>query len=208
MRKLFNPDNPVMRFLGKIADLLLLSVLWFVCCLPVVTIGVSTTALYFVALRIPGEDYSVVKDFFRSFKQNFCQGLVAGMLAILMIVLVLLEGYILLRTGFGKEKWAWILFAVLTAGCLGWTSWVFPILAKFECTWSQLLKTPLMFSILHFFTGVIIVALNLLPFVAVIAWADMLLAVLPVAIMLAPSGIALLNSLVLRKVFSKYENKE
>ena len=39
-------DNPFFRFMGKLGDLVILSVLWLLCCLPVVTIGASTTALF------------------------------------------------------------------------------------------------------------------------------------------------------------------
>ena len=42
----FNYDNPVWRFIGKFGDLIILNVLWFVCSIPIFTIGASTTAVY------------------------------------------------------------------------------------------------------------------------------------------------------------------
>lgn len=204
MSRFFNPDSPVMIFLGKLADMILLSLLWFVCCLPVFTIGPATTALFFAVMRINHPEGKVFKDFFRSLRQNFWQAFVAELVSVILLTLTILEFRVLLRTGFGKSGWSWFLFVVLVIGSVGWSSWVFPILAKFECTWKQLFRTPLMFSILHFFTGIIIVCINLLPFVAIIAWADKLLAVLPVALLLGPSGIAWINSIVLKKVFNKY----
>ena len=45
-------DNVVMRAMGKIADMICLNVLWLICCIPVITIGASTTALYTVMLRL------------------------------------------------------------------------------------------------------------------------------------------------------------
>lgn len=44
--KLFSAEGPVFSGLIKLFDCICLSVLWFVCCLPVITIGVSCTALY------------------------------------------------------------------------------------------------------------------------------------------------------------------
>lgn len=203
MKRFFNPDNPVMVFLGKLADMMLLSLLWFVCCLPVLTIGPATTALYFAVMRINHPDGRIFKDFFRSFRQNFWQGLVAELVSAILLTLTILEFRVLLRTGFGKSGWSWFLLAVLGIGSVGWSSWVFPILAKFECTWKQLLRTPIMFSILHFFTGIIIVCVNLLPLVALLA-SDKMLPILPVFLFLGPSGIAWVNSIALKKVFSKY----
>ena len=40
--KLFDPDSPIMSFLARVADLVILNVLWLLCCLPVVTAGAST----------------------------------------------------------------------------------------------------------------------------------------------------------------------
>lgn len=204
MRRIFNPDSPVMQLLGKLADMILLSLLWLVCCLPVFTIGASTTALYFAVMRLDHPEGRIVKDFFRSFRQNFWQALVAELISAVLLSLTLLELWILLRAGFGKSGWLWLLFTVLAIGSVGWSSWVFPVLAKFECSWGQLLKTPLMFSILHFFSGVIMVMLNILPFVALLAWTDTVIAVIPVFLVFGPSGIAWLDSILLKKVFRRY----
>ena len=44
-------DSPIMCGIGKVMDILWLSTLWFLCCLPVVTIGASTTALYYTSVK-------------------------------------------------------------------------------------------------------------------------------------------------------------
>ena len=70
----FNYDNPVWRFIGKLGDLVLLNLLWLVCCIPVFTAGAATTAVYYVTLKlVRDEDDSTIKSFFRSFIQNFKQ---------------------------------------------------------------------------------------------------------------------------------------
>jgi uncharacterized membrane protein YesL len=52
MQKYFSPDSPFMSFIGKLADTLLLNILWLLFCLPVFTIGPSTAALYTVTLKM------------------------------------------------------------------------------------------------------------------------------------------------------------
>lgn len=44
--KLFNPDSGIMRSLSKFTDCICLSLLFFVSCIPIVTIGTASTALY------------------------------------------------------------------------------------------------------------------------------------------------------------------
>ena len=49
MGKLFSPDSPAIKFLWKAADLIALNLIWLICCIPIVTIGPSTAAMYCVA---------------------------------------------------------------------------------------------------------------------------------------------------------------
>ena len=43
-------NSPVMAFLNKMTDLILLNVIWLIACIPVVTIGAATTAMYYVCI--------------------------------------------------------------------------------------------------------------------------------------------------------------
>ena len=51
MRGVFNPDSPMMRALGVVWDLIVLNLLFLVCCIPVVTIGPAITALHYVTTK-------------------------------------------------------------------------------------------------------------------------------------------------------------
>ena len=77
MNSFFNYEGPFFNVLNRLSDLVILNVLWFICCLPIVTIGASTTALYYVTIKIVNdEDAYVAKNFFKSFRQNFLQSTV------------------------------------------------------------------------------------------------------------------------------------
>jgi len=41
MSRFFNPDNPIMEFIAKIFDLILLNLLFIFSCVPIITIGAS-----------------------------------------------------------------------------------------------------------------------------------------------------------------------
>ena len=85
-------ENPVIAFLNKMADLILLNLIFLLCCIPVVTIGPAITALYAVSLRSVryGDGY-VIQTFFRSFKQNFKQSFVVGMIGLLFVCLLVID---------------------------------------------------------------------------------------------------------------------
>ena len=48
---IFNPEHGIYRLTEKIADLLILSVFWLVCSIPLVTLGPATTALCNTVVR-------------------------------------------------------------------------------------------------------------------------------------------------------------
>ncbi len=84
---MFQFDNPIFEILGKVVDIIVLGALWFVMCIPIITIGASTTAAYYVAFnQLNGKDGYVVRSFFKSFKQNFRQS------TILFLIIVLFSG--------------------------------------------------------------------------------------------------------------------
>ena len=72
--KFFSLENPIWKFIGNLADFFLLSCLWYLCCLPVVTAGAATTALYYVTLKMArGQEGQLIPAFLHSFKQNLKQ---------------------------------------------------------------------------------------------------------------------------------------
>ena len=71
---LFSYDSPFSRFLYFVADIVTLHFLWILYSLPIITIGASTTALYYSCMKRirTGEGY-VTQNFRKSFRQNFKQ---------------------------------------------------------------------------------------------------------------------------------------
>ena len=57
MSSFFNMDSPIMRFLSRVCDLIILNLLAIACCIPIVTAGASITALFSVTLKmVKGEE--------------------------------------------------------------------------------------------------------------------------------------------------------
>ena len=85
-------ENPFFRFMGRVADLMILNVVFLVCCIPVVTIGPAITALYYTTLKmVRNEESYIVKGFFHSFKQNLRQGIIINLILLAIGVLLFLD---------------------------------------------------------------------------------------------------------------------
>lgn len=77
--KFFSLENPVWKFIGNLADFFILSCLWYLCSLPVVTAGAAASAVYYVTLKMSrDQEGELVRSFFKSFRQNLKPGCLLG----------------------------------------------------------------------------------------------------------------------------------
>ena len=150
MNRLFNMDNKFFAAMGRAADLIVLNLAFLVCCLPVVTIGASVTALYYVTLKmVRNEESYLVRGFFKSFRQNFRQAtLIWGIL--LAAALLLGADFAIIGifpdTPLSVLRYPLMVIALFLAMVF---LYVFPILAKFENTLWGTLKNALLMTLRH-----------------------------------------------------------
>lgn len=166
MGKIFNPESPLMKFLENAADLILLNVLWLVCCIPVFTIGPSTTAMCCVTRGMAKGDWPpVIKTFFREFRNNFKQG-VAVFLA-LAIPVGLVCFYLLIAASGGLDETPLLKYLSYVAiAFIGFVcSYVYPLLATFDNTVGHTLKNAVILPLANPILAVIVTGLNLLPLI-------------------------------------------
>lgn len=209
MSKLFRMDSPLMRFLTKIADLMVLNILFCITSIPLITIGASWTALYSVTLKmVRDEEGSVSRSYFRSFRQNFRQATllwlgVLVVLALLVLDIRALNGMAggtapgLLRVG--VEILALLGIMVL--------QYLFPSLARFEASLADTLKNACMMALAHLPKTALMTAA-----VVGAVWITLINnTTIAVGLMVWPLiGFALMafgNSGILRKIFDNYVPK-
>ena len=89
---IFNMDGPVFRFLNKMADLCILNLIFLLCCLPIITIGASVTALYSVTLKMSRDQEGyIARSFFKAFKANFKQATSIWIPSLLLLFIMLAD---------------------------------------------------------------------------------------------------------------------
>lgn len=137
MSGLLNPEGKLMLFITKITYSVYLNILWFLCCLPIVTAGASTTALFYVTLKVAkDEEGNITKAFFRAFKQNFKKATVIWLILLAVGAVLALDGYIFYHMHFENVFWAvgTAVYLVALAAYAIILMYIFPLLARFENT--------------------------------------------------------------------------
>lgn len=164
MKKFFFGDTPLGNFLKCGVNLVILNVLWFFCSIPVITIGASTSALYYSISALSRGEEQMTKTFFKGFKINFRQSTILWLLTLVIGFLLYWGVYIV---SFWDEARFTVLM-IMALPCflfLMIISYAFPLLAEFETTMPRLLSNSVLLSLAHFPRSVAIVLINLIPFI-------------------------------------------
>lgn len=200
---LFNYDNPVWRFIGKFWDVLIVNLLWVVCSIPVVTIGASTTAMYYVTLKlVRDEDGYTIRSFFKSFKENFKQATAIWMIFLIVGLLLGFDLYFVL-TAMPYTTLRTVMTTVFLALLFVWFAmftFVFPLQARFYNPVEKTIFNSFFMSIRHVFYTIGMLAMDA-------ALVFLTLTVIPQLLMFGVALIAFVNSFFLNAVFKKYMPK-
>lgn len=204
MGGLFNYDSKLFQFLVRVCDIVFLSLLWLLCSLPVITLGASTTALYYTTMKlIRQRGDSAVGMFFHSFKQNLKASLPITIILLLFAYFLSVD-YLLLAPKYGGNGvFHGICILVLLLYAVE-ASFVFPVLAKFECTTKQVFRNAAYIALSNPLVTVMVTALHLFPLWLVYAHLDWLEQFQTLLFLFGPGLTAYLNSTALVPVFRKY----
>lgn len=135
MSSIFNLESPVVRAVTRVGDLAVLSLLWFVGCIPVVTIGASSTAMYTAIHKVFSQKEGIAAvEFLKSFKSNFRQATLSFLPLGVLELLLLAECFV---TEFLQEQGtAWVnlrpVFLVLSYLAGLWIVYVAAYAARFQ----------------------------------------------------------------------------
>ena len=202
-------DSPVMRFLDKMKDLIVLNLIWLVFCIPVVTIGPATTSLYAVARKMARGDWpkvwtTFIKEFKQCFRKSFimslCLLLPAGLLCVYLFVVF---------SGSLKETLLLTVLCGIAAILLGFIcSYAWPLSAYFENTVPQTLKNAMLLPMTNPLLALAVTALNLLPFLLFLFVNELFIEICIIWIVIGFALTAFINCKLLAPFFSKFIPEE
>lgn len=175
--KFLNYDSKFSRIMIKLCYACFLNLLWMICSLPIITIGASTTALYYACLKIVREEaYNAGGLFFHSFRQNFKQATVIWLILLGFGLFLGADGYILYHlransTGAAAVLWT-LLMAILIAAAVLYVIellYIFPLLASVENTTLAMLKNAFLIGTHYLFSTILMFAVHAAMFYITVA---------------------------------------
>lgn len=202
MREFFGLEGSFNKYAGVVADTFILSIIWIFFSLPFITIGASTTALFYVApRRIANREGYITSDFWAAFKSNFLRATAVWLVLFFVVAVILISMYIGIQLGDELPLGAIVLpvqivtlVEVLFVGL-----YIFPILARFDMGVKEALKAAFFMANRHFLTSVLCIAIAIGLFAIVIFFP----AIFPL-IFAIPGAVGMLSSVLIMRVFKKY----
>ena len=203
MGELFNLDNKFFQGINKIVDCVCLSFLWVLLCIPVVTAGAATTALYYTVNKVIRNNRSYIwKEFWHAFRTNFKQSTLVWLILIFIYAIMGIDCYIMFQFAKAGVSYGslYIVFAMLMLIVTMWANYLFPYMARFENTLKAVLKNCVIMALLNLGKSFVLLVLLLAAFVVTYVFFP--------AIMILPAVYMLLANFILEKVFVKYMTPE
>lgn len=189
--------NPLFSFLNLLGQLILLSILWTVCCLPIITVGASTVALYYTVVKVLRRNQdSLFAAFFRGFRNNFLQSLNINM--VFLCYFGILAYFAIPRLSAAQSGADIGFYALVGLAILGALplSFVYPTISRFYHKGGALVRFLLMVIGKH---PHIVLGCTLL-----LAAGILLVLSNPAALLFVPGVVCYVQSLLLEPVFRKY----
>lgn len=195
-------ENPIIRGIGRIADFVILNLLWLICSLPIVTIGASTTALYTVMLKlVKNEEGYIARGFLKAFKDNLRQSTILWLLFMLLWFILIVDFYSLRFMPGNISGILQILFLVMGGLLVGMGVYVFALQARFENTIKNTLKNALILVFAKLPYTLLLILLSVVPVIVTVLTPQTLMIGLLFWFFIGVACVAWLNSFLLRHVF-------
>lgn len=200
MRGIFDVDGKFFQVTSKIVDLVLLSLLWLIGCLPIVTIVTSTSSMYHTVVKcIRFDRGSCWGDFREAYKKNLKQGIgltllfggvgaVIGFLDYQIFVVSQNRSSLFFALAFGMLLVSFVyLLNVL---------WIIPVFSRFSNTFGNILKLNYVIAVRHISRSLLLFALMAAVVILLLASNEL--------IFIAPALVCLVSSYAFENALHKF----
>lgn len=201
MKEFFSMEGPFMQFFAKLWDVILLSIVFCICSIPIVTFGMNCIALYYTIVKVvlPGERHAV-RTFLRAVPRNAKQGFALGILFEIVIAILAYSMLVILHNDMGAAGvFFGVVFVMLFMIVLVVMAYAFPMSARFQNTIGEIIANSAFMALEHWKETT-----SLLILQAVFIVGMVLIVYIPPIVLILPGAIVWMQAKLLEPVFEGY----
>ena len=198
MKKIFDLNNPVWSFIGRLADFFVLSILWYICAALIIPLGAGSTALSYVSLSMADntEGY-ITRSFFKAFRSSFKKASVIWLIMLCFGLVLCADFYWIFFGNPGVGIYFLPAAAVLAVIYIVSLAFIFPYLSKSNLG----IKDSLLGGISLALKNFIPVFSYTILFVGIMLFG---IFVFKAVLFVAPGLLSYVSSFIVRRIFMKY----
>lgn len=197
-------NSPFGRLMNRLVDVVLLSLLTLLLCLPVITIGAAFTALYSVLLKVIRDtDQNIVRTYFKAFKSNFFKATALWAIVAAVFFVLYMDFYLLSSVAMDNAALVRNVLLVFSALLLMVASYIFPMQAQFENTVFGTIKKSFLICIMNLPRSIAILAVLICPLLVLLFFPETAFFLIVFCI----GAIPYLQSEIFVRVFDRYMPK-
>ena len=184
--------------MAKAGQIIIVSILTLICCIPVITIVPALSALYYGTIKtIRRERGYIHKEYFRSFKHCLSKGILFSVIYEVLGGILLFNIYVVWTSNLTYLA----IYTVLLILMLMSIMYLVPVLSRFNMKMTDMIKLSLNMSVRHFPTTVLLIVIA-----AGIVFLQVM--VLPVVtVMFIPGLWCYLTTYLIERILKKYMTK-
>jgi len=195
MRKHFE-ETRIGRVLSALTDVILAGILWFVCSVPIITIGASSTALYYVTVKsIRHERGRLVKTFFKAFRSNFFASFKIWLLYIVYALVFIANNVAVTMMGENASGLMSMFVKLMFIPAVMPLPWFFAYVSRFENTTKATISYVYYLCVKNLWRTLGLIFMLVLTIA--VCW------LMPAIIPLLPGAVSLSMSYIIEPVFKK-----
>lgn len=200
----FTPDSKFMIFCGKLVDLTKINLLWLICCLPVFTIGASTTAMITALYAYREGEKCGSKVFFAAFRTHFGKATILWLVMAFFAAMLILDYCIVAYLDFPGRMAVIVLIFFIAFALILVAGMIFPLLSQFPSTIREMAVNALLLCLANLPKMLLVTAMNLLPVLLFLLLPQVFLLLGFLWLICGFSLMALYDIAVIEKIFAPF----
>ena len=190
MNNIFGQESKFFKVMNTLGSIIGVSIMWLICCIPIVTIGASTIALYYTTAKaIRHETGYLTGEFKKSFKNNLKDGVIITVIY-LFLVAVLYVDYMVINNLNSS-------FAVMLGGVF---VYIFPAMSRFTMGKLGCFKLALLMTFKHLPSTILLMI--------IFAISVVLILLIPVPMIFVIPGLCCyVSTFIIERLLKKYMAK-
>lgn len=201
MNNIFGQESKFFKVMNTLGSIIGVSIMWLICCIPIVTIGASTIALYYTTAKaIRHETGYITGEFKKSFKNNLKDGVIITVIYLFLVAVLYVDYMVINNLNSSFAVMLGGMYMLITLVMFGVFVYIFPAMSRFTMGKLGCFKLALLMTFKHLPSTILLMI--------IFAISVVLILLIPVPMIFVIPGLCCyVSTFIIERLLKKYMAK-